>query len=1095
MRLKLLIVYSLILFAIGAKGQAILLQKPTKGDIWPGFSIQRIQWSSSNIDNIKLESSLDSGRSWNTIVASYPASAGYYDWELPNLVSDSCYIRVSDILNPTTSSSNFKNNPFIIPKPSLSLDSIGNQFFSRTSIPVSWTFSGVKKINIYISYGNTFQFQKIVDSVSANNGYYNLILKDTAINNCYLKIEDLSNPGFSDTLNAPFSIIALPNNNLTKFKGGFYDGHSTTSNRKTELLLISPNKKDSLIGSKNYTIRWKEQNIEKIKIEYSNDGGNNWNTIASNLAASASEYAWLVPNMPTDMGKIKITNISDSSIFDESDSTFIIRKKELKLNLPTILEPLKKNTSFPISWSSIGVSKLKINIAASEKNITDSISADNEVFNWIVNHQPDSFRIVIQDISDSSVSDTSNFLKNVDLPIPNNQKFKGGNFDGHTTLSNEKSNIKLLNLNTRQIFSTQSRLEIIWNVINVEKVNIFISSDSLKSWSILSSSISANAGRFILQLPNIVAQNCFIKITSEADSLVYDISDSSFTLIAKQLTNTTDTTNWIVGLNKMLSWDQIGVDTISVSYKTKIANSWVSLIKKYPTSGEVFNWVIPSVFDSLWISLSDISDSNVISITEYHHKIKPNNLPNSDLTKFHGGIFDGHAFRSSVNKIIINKPNSNEVVIGGSSYSINWSTINISDSVLLEFSIDSGKTWVSIGKVSATSGSYIWNIPSSITKTGNLTSFFGAFSTENIVQENTSMINSQNCLIRALDPYNNNEIVGISNKTFTIKTSETKLANKIDFQKPVNLIWPEASKQKLIAKATSGNSVSFIVEKGNAAKIVGDSIFASTYGKIIIAAFDLGDNNFEKSDTVRYEICINPTKPGTNNVSTCNSTTVGPLSAIVSSGNSLLWYNSNENSAIGSSTPPIPSLSNIGVTNFYVSQISADGCESIKEKISVEIKLTPTPPSIIRDNEGYLNSNKFGNTWYKEDVKISDTAQKIRPSTNGYYSATTTQNGCLSTMSEKFYYLTTAIQGLDINEYLRISPNPTKGHITINFKISNYIEIDFKLIDVTGKTIIPLQKLKTGSKMSLTNIISGSYMLIAYNKDGVVIKTERIIKQ
>jgi len=156
-----------------------------------------------------------------------------------------------------------------------------------------------------------------------------------------------------------------------------------------------------------------------------------------------------------------------------------------------------------------------------------------------------------------------------------------------------------------------------------------------------------------------VAQNCFIKVASEADSLINDISDSSFTLIAKQLTNTTDTTNWIVGLNKLLSWNQIGVDTISINYKTKFTNSWIPLTKKYPTSGEIFNWVIPSVFDSLWMNFTDISDSNVISITTYHNKIKPNNLPNPNVTKFRGGIFDGHTFRSSVNKIIINRPHSN----------------------------------------------------------------------------------------------------------------------------------------------------------------------------------------------------------------------------------------------------------------------------------------------------------------------------------------------------------------------------------------------------------------------------------------------------
>jgi hypothetical protein len=1071
------------------------LQKPSKGDIWPGFSTQRIQWSSTNIDNIKIESSLDSGKTWNTIVSSYPASAAFYDWQVPNSVSDSCYIRISDVLNPFTSSSNYKNNPFVIPKPYLYVDSINNIVYSRTSIPISWTFSGLRKINIYLSYDGLLKFEKIADSIIANNEYFNLIIRDTIANNCYLKIEDAANPILSDTIKFPFSIIRLPNGSIDKFKGGNYDGHSTISNSKTDLKLLLPNIRDSLIGSSYYTIKWKHNNLEKIKIEFSSDNGTKWNIITNNIAASANEYRWLVPNSPTEFGKIKITNLSDSSIFDESDSAFVIRKKELRIISPTQIDILKENTSFPISWSSIGIDKIKIKITGSTKYLTDSIAANNEVYNWLIENKPDSFRIIVQDVIDSTLSDTSSYLKTNKLPIGDMKKYQGGNFDGHTVLSNVKSSIKITNLNSRQIFATQSKIEIKWNAVNIEKVSAYLSIDSLKSWHLLSSSINANAGRHILQLPNVVAENCYIKLVSESDSNTTAISDSSFTLISKRLTNITDTVNWFVGLTKILSWEQVGVDTISISYKTKNSNLWTLLNNKYPTNGEIFNWVIPAIFDSLWVKLNDIVDTGIVSITSYHNKIKSNNIPPGNLTKYRGGFFDGHSFRSSVNKIIINRPNSNEVVIGGSAYSINWSTINISDSVLLEFSIDSGKTWITIGKVIATNGSYIWNIPSSITKSGNLIFDTAGISKENTSSENTISINSQNCLIRALDPYNNNEIVGISNKTFTIKTSETKLVNKIVFQKPLNLIWPENSKQKLIAQASSGRTVTVIIEKGDAAKIIADSIIATKSGKITIAAFDLGDNNFEKSDTVRYEICINPTKPVANNLSICNSTTVGPLSAIVSSGNTLLWYASNENSAISSTSPPVPSLSNIGITNFFVSQISKDGCESEKEKISVEIKVTPSSPSILRDNEGYLISNKFGNTWYKEDVKISDTTQKIRPSTNGYYSATSTQNGCISTMSEKFYYLTTAIQGLDINEYLRISPNPTRGYITINFKISNYNEIGFKLIDVTGKTIIPLQKLKTGSKMSLTNIISGSYILIAYNKDGVIIKTERIIKQ
>ncbi len=55
------------------------LKKPAAGDIWPALSVQRIEWSTANIDNIKIETSLDSGRTWTVLLSSYPASATYYE--------------------------------------------------------------------------------------------------------------------------------------------------------------------------------------------------------------------------------------------------------------------------------------------------------------------------------------------------------------------------------------------------------------------------------------------------------------------------------------------------------------------------------------------------------------------------------------------------------------------------------------------------------------------------------------------------------------------------------------------------------------------------------------------------------------------------------------------------------------------------------------------------------------------------------------------------------------------------------------------------------------------------------------------------------
>jgi len=158
-----------LILSASLQAQVIQLRKPAKGDVWPAFTLQRIQWTSTNIDNIKIESSLDSGKTWNTIISSYPASAEFYDWEVPNKVSDSCFIRVTDVANPGTFSTNYPANPFIIPKSGLSLDAIPSMVYGRSVLPIPWTHSGIKKVNVALSYSGRSQFVKIADTVSANN--------------------------------------------------------------------------------------------------------------------------------------------------------------------------------------------------------------------------------------------------------------------------------------------------------------------------------------------------------------------------------------------------------------------------------------------------------------------------------------------------------------------------------------------------------------------------------------------------------------------------------------------------------------------------------------------------------------------------------------------------------------------------------------------------------------------------------------------------------------------------------------------------------------------------------------------------------------
>lgn len=57
-------------------------------------------------------------------------------------------------------------------------------------------------------------------------------------------------------------------------------------------------------------------------------------------------------------------------------------------------------------------------------------------------------------------------------------------------------------------------------------------------------------------------------------------------------------------------------------------------------------------------------------------------------------------------------PNGSEIMMGGTTYDITWANTGTVESVLIEFSIDDGKTWTNVYPLNVgNTGSYIWLVP------------------------------------------------------------------------------------------------------------------------------------------------------------------------------------------------------------------------------------------------------------------------------------------------------------------------------------------------------------------------------------------------
>lgn len=158
------------------------------------------------------------------------------------------------------------------------------------------------------------------------------------------------------------------------------------------LKLLSPNGGERWkIGDK-HKIQWMASNIDKIKIEYSTNGGTNWIEIANNITASDTNYQWIIPATPSANCLVKISHPSNPLVFDVSDELFEIYQippPKLTIIQPNGGENLKANTSFEIKWSFSGENhKIKIYFSSDDGNswtaISNEIDATVLNYNWTV---------------------------------------------------------------------------------------------------------------------------------------------------------------------------------------------------------------------------------------------------------------------------------------------------------------------------------------------------------------------------------------------------------------------------------------------------------------------------------------------------------------------------------------------------------------------------------------------------------------------------------------------------------------------------------------------------------------------------------------
>lgn len=442
--------------------QTITLTSPDGGEKWESGTSHNITWTSTGVNDVKIEFSTNNGISWSTISSNAPNS-GSFEWNVPNINSTQCKIRLSDAIdgNPKDES----NAVFaVIPIQSLLLQypNGGEVLKAGVAFDIKWQSTGIEKVKIEYTTNNGLNAEDwyvLVDSIPSTGTFFTSFSVPT--NQYRIKISDAYDGSPVDQSDGIFTV---------------------SPQQQRTIAVVKPNGNENwLVGTTN-EITWASTNIDSVKIEYTLNGGADWKTIADRVPSNGL-YNWIVPVMAyrSDLCKIKISDAKNETPYDISDGFFSIQPqiKLLRWNFPNGGEYIYQDTV--ILWTSAGISK--VNLEYTEDNgmswnpIESNVPSTGAYMWHIGTGNPSSLtRIRVIDASDTSISDMSDsyfFLR-----------IKGG------------LKIKSPSVKGGSLYKVGNSMNIIWEGADkISSVDIEYSSDNGKSWKIIAANIKNEHGR------------------------------------------------------------------------------------------------------------------------------------------------------------------------------------------------------------------------------------------------------------------------------------------------------------------------------------------------------------------------------------------------------------------------------------------------------------------------------------------------------------------------------------------------------------------------------------------------------------------------
>ncbi|MBL7157555.1 MAG: hypothetical protein ISS92_05295, partial [Candidatus Omnitrophica bacterium] len=585
---------------------------PNGGQLLTVGDTETITWTNTGSvgNDLLFEYSKDNFATAGILIEDNVTNTENYDWTIPNDVSTTVRVRITD--NTRSGVSDKSDSNFtILPTPVITVvaPNGGEVWKVGTEQEITWSDNGgLISNNLTLRYstdgGAGWPDEKIIATSQANDGSYTWTIADDVSDNCMVKIIDANRETTFDVSDLKFE-IAVPTITITSPNGG-------------EIWAVGDRA----------PVAWTTEGSvsNNLILEYSDDGGSNYNLVESGVSNSGS-YTWTVPDNITSNAIFKIYDGDRAATVDVSDAVFTINPMPtINITNPDGGEIYVLNEEVEVTWEWTGLS------------ISD---------NLVIDYSNDNFstrRIIAQGVANSgkyywTIPEDALAGSTVKLRI----------IDGDRTEITDKSDgyfrirggFTITSPNGAEEWGAKAPMDITWDtrgIIPRIKLEYCFNGDQPegdRTWTTITAD-TVNEEFYTWTVPDVKKDNCcLIRVSDPDDPTVMDESDSTFSIIYFTVT-------W-----KLLDYDtyghlaQLNVNEPATGWIVNDASLTSAITREYTYGNITTFWTKEEYLDvsKTWTANSDLMiitmymESKISAQVEWHVLVSPVYTAGTDTLK------------------------------------------------------------------------------------------------------------------------------------------------------------------------------------------------------------------------------------------------------------------------------------------------------------------------------------------------------------------------------------------------------------------------------------------------------------------------------